>query len=219
MARLGFDSPSREEVVQARKSVNRSTQDLGLGILSRTASTVGKAWARTPELLGRVPQLWAYRLHSPQHNAKMPSVYRGFWGKSVVHPSETDQKKGESALRLAQSVMAGEIATPTEREGVRVIHQAQRRLTKDEVEQIGAQYCGGRSTYELTKEWGVNRETISLALRRAGVPTRHPRLTDEQLKEALRLHRDGWSLNRLGQKFGLDPKTMKKRLALARDSK
>ena len=74
----------------------------------------------------------------------------------MVRPSETDQKKGERALRLAQSVMAGETAATSEREGVRVIHQPQRRLTKDEVEQIGVQYRSGRSTYQLAGEWSVN---------------------------------------------------------------
>jgi len=46
--------------------------------------------------------------------------------------------------------------------------------------------------------------------------TRPRTLTKSQLEEAARLQGDGWSMNRLGAKFGLDPKTMKVRLAGAR---
>lgn len=127
--------------------------------------------------------------------------------------SDTEQNKAEKALRLAASVVSGDFAITNQHEGVRAIRQVQRRITNREAEQIGAQYQNGRSTYELAKEWGVNRETVSLALRRARVPPRCPRLTNAQLQEAHGLHRDGWSLNQLGKKYGIDPKTMKKRLA------
>ncbi|WP_181110572.1 hypothetical protein [Rathayibacter sp. AY1B8] len=37
-------------------------------------------------------------------------------------------------------------------------------------------------------------------------------LTDRQLEDAASLKTRGWSLNQLGALYGVDPKTMKKRL-------
>jgi hypothetical protein len=55
---------------------------------------------------------------------------------------------------------------------------------------------------------------VSLALKRGDVPTRKVELSERQLAEARRLRLDeGWSLNKLGRHFGVDPKTMKRRLA------
>jgi len=82
---------------------------------------------------------------------------------------------------------------------------------------IAAQYRGGKTTYELASDWQINRATVTMALKRVSEPVRRPRtLTKSQLEEAARLQADGWSMNRLGAKFRLDPKTMKVRLAGAR---
>ena len=78
---------------------------------------------------------------------------------------------------------------------------------------IAAQYQSGISTYELAKCWGINRQTVTSAIARAGIPIRKVNLTDSRLREAYELNSQGWSLNRLGKKYGMDPKTMKKLLA------
>ncbi len=72
----------------------------------------------------------------------------------------------------------------------------------------------GATLRQIAGRWGINRETATLALKRAGEPVRKRSTIDPSiLEEALRLQAECWSLNRLGVKFGLDPKTMKKRLA------
>jgi DNA-binding CsgD family transcriptional regulator len=95
--------------------------------------------------------------------------------------------------------------------------QAQHRLTQAETEQIAAEYRTGGTLPQIAKRWCINRETARLALTRAGEPVRERgALTPSMLEEALRLRAEGWSLNRLGAKFGIDPKTMKKLLTADR---
>jgi hypothetical protein len=87
-------------------------------------------------------------------------------------------------------------------------------LTSAEVEQITAEYRGGEALRMIAQRWGINRETARLALKRAGVPTRRRGdIARSSLEEARRLRGAGWSLNRLGKEFGVDPKTMKKHLS------
>ena len=131
-------------------------------------------------------------------------------------PSATDEKKWERALVAARSVMGGDGVEPDSPEypGKQAIRQVQHRLTPDEVRQIGEQYQTGLSIRVLANTWHINRETVRFALKRAGVPTRKVELTEQQLAEAHRLRLEGWSLNKLGQHFSVDPKTMKRRLSL-----
>ena len=136
---------------------------------------------------------------------------------SMVRPSERDKNNFEKVLRLAISIRAEESTSlPSYPSiGVRTIVQEQRRLSEREVTQVAEQYQAGRSTYQLAGEWKINRSTVTLALKRADVPIRKPRLSARQIEEAVRLRANGWSLNQLGTKFGMDPKTMKQRLAEA----
>jgi DNA-directed RNA polymerase specialized sigma24 family protein len=92
----------------------------------------------------------------------------------------------------------------------------QRRLTPDETRAVANEYLAGSSMHEISARWVINRETVATALRRAGVEARQPEaLTAEELQEAQALFESGWSLNQLGKKFGIDPKTIKKRLTAA----
>lgn len=126
------------------------------------------------------------------------------------------QKKYDRVLSLAERLLAGEVqstATEPDYEGVRAIRQPHRRITPDEAAAIGEEYRGGRSTQEIADARGINRGTVSILVRRVGVPIRRAELSPDQLAEASELYSAGWSLNRLGQRYGLDPKTIKRRLA------
>lgn len=129
--------------------------------------------------------------------------------------SDTDEKKWATALSAARDVLAGSPApNAPQYEGTQSIRQEQRRLTPDETRAVAADYLAGASMREIAASWNINRETVAAALRRAGVEARQPKsLTAEQLAEASSLLEAGWSLNRLGRMYGIDPKTMKKRLA------
>ncbi|MBN9207592.1 MAG: hypothetical protein J0H96_02890 [Microbacterium ginsengisoli] len=118
-------------------------------------------------------------------------------------------------LQAVRAVVEGRVSRPESSDTPRkAIVQAQHRLTPTEVEEIAAEYRAGRTLPRIAKRWGINRETARLALTRAGEPVRERgTLSPAMLEEARQLEAEGWSLNRLGGRFGIDPKTIKKRLA------
>lgn len=132
----------------------------------------------------------------------------------LVRLCEAEQNNAARALGLALRVLSGELPPPpSHRPGVQTVVQQQRRLTQVEAELLAAEYRGGKTTYELASDWKINRSTVTMALKRAEVPIRRPRLSREQLLEAVALREEGWSFNRLGAKFGIDPKTIKARVS------
>lgn len=138
-------------------------------------------------------------------------------GGSPVVPSDADEKKWQTALASAKSVLSGATApwTAPDYEPKRPIRQEQKRLKKAEVEAVVADYRGGMSTYQLAAKWKMNRHTISAILDREGITRRSyaAKLTDAEVTEAGALYADGWSMNALAKRYGVDPKTMKNRLA------
>lgn len=75
-----------------------------------------------------------------------------------------------------------------------------------------AEYEAGSTMNALAKKFGINRRTVSTILRRNGIPTRYRRLSSEQVDDAVRLYRAGWSLARIGEHFRVDPTTVHNRL-------
>jgi predicted DNA-binding protein YlxM (UPF0122 family) len=73
------------------------------------------------------------------------------------------------------------------------------------------------SVKRLAELYEIHRTTVLDHLKRAGVPTRPNRrkLTDEQVKEAARLYQGGLSLKAVGQRFGVDAQTVRKKLKKA----
>ena len=90
-----------------------------------------------------------------------------------------------------------------------------RRLSPAEVSELADQYVGGLTVDQLAAKWSINRGTVMGHLKRQSVQTRRPSgaLEGERLAEATELYRSGVSLNRLGKRFELDPKTVRARLA------
>jgi len=78
----------------------------------------------------------------------------------------------------------------------------QRRVTAAEVVEIGEQYQAGRSMNNLARQYGVHRNTIRRMLQSGDVPIRHGGLSPDRVEEAAALYRAGWSLARLGEKYG-----------------
>ena len=68
---------------------------------------------------------------------------------------------------------------------------------------------------ELARQLGVRRHTVAALLRRNGVESRNVGLPEDQVTEACRPYRDGWSLARLGDKLGLANLTVRRYLLLA----
>ncbi|MBN9151531.1 MAG: helix-turn-helix domain-containing protein, partial [Micrococcales bacterium] len=131
--------------------------------------------------------------------------------------SDTDEKKWQTALAAAKSVLSGAIAprTAPDYEPERLIRQEQKRLKRAEIAALIVDYRGGMSTYQLAAKWQINRHSVSAILNREGVERRSNavKLTEAELIEAEALYAEGWSMNALAERYGVDPKTMKSRLA------
>ena len=87
-----------------------------------------------------------------------------------MHPSctETDAH----SLKLST-----EKATPSaavDYEHVKAINQRQKHRTKTEIGEVVKNYQAGATVYQLAKEFGCPRNTISGALRSAGIKMRLP---------------------------------------------
>src|SRR4051794_38221271 len=82
--------------------------------------------------------------------------------------------------------------------------QAQRRLTVEQVEQLVADYQAGADMKQLASSWGLHRTTVAAQLRRAGVELRRQGIPEDQLADAIRLYGEGWSLQRLAERYACD---------------
>lgn len=107
----------------------------------------------------------------------------------MVHLSRHDSKKYQAALQVKQDfVKSVESETtailPSSDEksyrnidefgeiAVRKITHIQKRFTLEEIVSLVEKYLAGKSTRELGKEFGCNRNTVSNVLKRNGVKVR-----------------------------------------------
>jgi hypothetical protein len=65
---------------------------------------------------------------------------------------------------------------------------------------------------ELASAFSVDRRTVGNHVKRRGLPGRGRKLTDDQIMEAVKLYREGWSLRRLGDRFGVHGESIRYRL-------
>lgn len=86
--------------------------------------------------------------------------------------------------------------------------QVQRRLTPADQVAVVDHYQAGATIKVLALEFGVHRVTISRYLKQLAVPLRVRGIRPEHVPEAARLYMDGWSLERLGEKYGCDHTTV-----------
>jgi len=83
------------------------------------------------------------------------------------------------------------------------------RLTEAQLDRLVEGYLEGKSVYELGRQFGIARQTVSEHLHRRGVPMRMRGLDDVLRPEITRLHDEGWSLKRLGDRFRVDASTVR----------
>ncbi len=60
--------------------------------------------------------------------------------------------------------------------------------------------------------FGIARQTVGKILKHEGVTMRRRGLTPEQVDEAVRLYKAGWSLTRISERMNVDPTTVLSRL-------
>jgi hypothetical protein len=90
-----------------------------------------------------------------------------------------------------------------------------KRLDAPSVAELIDGYRGGAKIKDLAQRFGVHRTTVTCLLRRHGVQSRPVGLSPGQIDDATRFYREGWSLAKLGDKFGVDDMTVRRYLLLA----
>jgi hypothetical protein len=93
--------------------------------------------------------------------------------------------------------------------------QSQHRLDGQALAELIAGYREGAKIKELARWFGIHRNTVTDLLVRHGIELRQVGLSPNQVRDACRLYRDGWSLAKLGDKFGVDDMTVRRYLLLA----
>ena len=91
-------------------------------------------------------------------------------------------------------------------------YQPVRHLRRSEVDQLVRAYGGGAKVAELAALFGIHRETVGKHLQARGIDTRGAKISAEEIQEAAALYRQGWSLDRLAKKFGINDGTVRSRL-------
>jgi hypothetical protein len=90
--------------------------------------------------------------------------------------------------------------------------QVQRRLRGREIDELVRNYQKGLGVYELATRYKIHRETVSLILRRQGIPRRYRLIQGEQLDQAVAAYEAGRSLAAIGAAIGVSPTTIRKAL-------
>ena len=95
------------------------------------------------------------------------------------------------------------------------VYRKARKLSRNEIERLVEGYQGGKTVYELGREFGVHRVTVSAVLKRSGVPMRMQGLSEDDRNEVVRLHGEGCTYADLGRRFHVDPGTVRSALRKA----
>ncbi len=67
----------------------------------------------------------------------------------------------------------------------------------------------------LAARWKMHRTTVAAQLRRAGAELRWQGVPTERISEAVRLYGDGWSCQRLAERYRCDDETVRQVLRRA----
>lgn len=91
--------------------------------------------------------------------------------------------------------------------------QVQRRFTAAEAAEIAEQYLAGQTMNRIARTYGVHRRTVAHCLQKREVPRRQLGLSPDQLEQAVALYDAGWSLARIGDKYGTTDMTVRRAIA------
>ena len=94
---------------------------------------------------------------------------------------------------------------------VKTITQQQKNLSELEIQTICERYRNGASSYELAKEFGCHRRTISDTLKRNGVKVSHQAATKPELvKRVIELYAEMKTPKEVGAIVGIGGDTVRK---------
>ena len=106
-------------------------------------------------------------------------------------------------------------ATSVDYERTGPILQRQRRLTDSQALMLRDRYNEGATVYELAKEFGIRRATVSERLKKAGVSMRCQSPRSELINSMAGLYESGLSLAAVGDRVGTSPGTVRRYLLIA----
>ena len=88
-------------------------------------------------------------------------------------------------------------------------HRQLVRLTQAQIDRLLEGYESGKTVYELGAQFGIHRTAASRYVKQRGVVMRRQGVDESYRGEILRLREQGWSFTRLGERFGVDPGTIR----------
>ena len=86
------------------------------------------------------------------------------------------------------------------------IEQSQKRLTDEEIGLICSAYRSGKSTYQLAREFGCHRNTISNALKSKGIEVTKKSKLD--VVDVATLYEQGYATQEIADKYNVGPQVI-----------
>jgi len=86
-----------------------------------------------------------------------------------------------------------------------------RQMSPTDVDELVRNWEAGIGVVQLAKQFSVHRHTVWRHLQARGIDTTE-KLSEEELTEAASLYMEGWSLARLGDRYGISDGTVRTRL-------
>ena len=119
--------------------------------------------------------------------------------------------------RLVSSWRALPVGAPTRTriDRSRKRQRAEDRLGREEVAQLLADYQAGQPSTALMRTYGLSKGAVLRLLEVNGIPRRRRGLSDQQVKDAVQLYRQGGSLTAIGDYFGKDHSVVRNALKRA----
>ena len=99
------------------------------------------------------------------------------------------------------------LVVPQRREAKRAI-----QLSTEQVARLVEGYQSGATVYELATQFGINRRTVSVHLKRQGITTRFQSPTEQDVDRMVRLYQTGLSMVAVGRQLGFAPRTVQRQI-------
>lgn len=120
-----------------------------------------------------------------------------------------------SILLKKQHPTSDQEAAEVDYERTGPILQRQRRLTEAQALTLGNRYREGATVYQLAKEFGISRKTVSERLKKAGITMRRQSPGNELIDSMVGLYESGLSLAQVGDSVGTSTGTVRRYLLTA----
>jgi DNA-binding CsgD family transcriptional regulator len=121
--------------------------------------------------------------------------------------TNSDRPELLAAIRAYRALKLPEVAAVAPRER-RSLPKRAKWLNDAEKVRLAAAYRRGATVYELADQFGIDRRTVALQLKRVGVTMRRQPPTGEQVDEMVRLYESGQSLKKVGRQLHFNDMTV-----------